>query len=728
MFKPARMTRLLVGGHREHEAAVIEALHKEGAVHIEDYQDDSGVTRMGTPLEAGEANSNLLVRVRGLRKALDAEEQKAKALATDDPAGILADAEAAVLPVVEKAGELRSELARVHGESATLSPYIPLDVELSALGGLASVQGFLGTAREDPSQALAGSGVLTETTVAPGGAGFVVATACRRKDAETVEKALSGAGFTPAQVPANAKGTPASLVKELAAQAERLQADLDVTLAEQDKLVAAWGERLAALEALLAGEVAKTQAPLQFGVTANTFHLEGWVPRSKLGKVQDALAAKFGDKLYLEELGDAPAHAGHGHDDHDHHSDPADEPPVHLEHKGPAKPFTFILGLLSRPRYGEIDPTVLLAFFFPLFFGFMVGDLAVGLLIVLFGIYLKKNYLMGIGGPAVGKALIAGGIFAMAFGLILFGEALGIHFVVDDHALEEGELSWEGIIYGTDAILHEGAGFPHDGFIHKHVAGAHGDAMDHGSTSTEHAAAATGGHGAAGGFMPLAAETEEHGGSMFSLAPHGTTHLSVNGWFNLGYYSKVHDIQALLIISIIVALIHLVLGFVLGIRNVLKGHGLMLAIQEKAAWLFLMVGFAVAIFGLNGGGTPATAAGAGIVVASIALLWAGAQKVIGAGFISVLEVFGFVGNILSYTRLAAVGASKAGMALAFAAIGFDVIGGAAGWVVYILGMLIITLLAILTGGLHGLRLQFVEFFGKFYEGGGRAYEPFGRRM
>ena len=36
-------------------------------------------------------------------------------------------------------------------------------------------------------------------------------------------------------------------------------------------------------------------------------------------------------------------------------------------------------------------------------------------------------------------------------------------------------------------------------------------------------------------------------------------------------------------------------------------------------------------------------------------------------------------------------------------------------------------LAILAGGLQSLRLQFVEFFQKFYTGGGRPYVPFGRR-
>ncbi len=46
-------------------------------------------------------------------------------------------------------------------------------------------------------------------------------------------------------------------------------------------------------------------------------------------------------------------------------------------------------------------------------------------------------------------------------------------------------------------------------------------------------------------------------------------------------------------------------------------------------------------------------------------------------------------------------------------------------IVFIFGHGINTALSIIAPGLHALRLQYVEFFGKFYEGGGRVYNPFG---
>jgi V/A-type H+/Na+-transporting ATPase subunit I len=739
-FTPARMSRILVGGHKSRLEEAIEALHGAGVVHIEDYQDPLGITGIGTPLEAGDEASALLVRLRGMQKALGAE-GVAPVPTEEAPSAILAEAEAAATPAIERLRSLREAWARAEGDESALRPLSGIEADVGHAAGLRSVRVLVGVTRSDPSAAVARTGVTHDLQVASSGSGYAVVAIAPAAQAAPVERALSESGFTPVQVPPGS-GTPRERLATLEGEKARLESEIDQAESQVAALRDAWAPRLAAAEAALSHVVEKTQAPLHFGVTETTFHVEGWVPQGQVEDVEEALLARFGDQVYFHALGDVPPldghgggpahghgepsdHHGHAHDApaenghdeaHDEH-DPSHDPPVHLENPKPAKPYEWILGLLARPRYQEIDPTKLMLLFFPLFFGLMVGDVVVGLLIVAFGLFLRNHKVIGIGGPAVGKAIVAGGIVSILVGLFVFGEALGIHFVVSPEGEAEGEMSWENLL---------GLHIPFEGDANRGLLYKTGSAAGHGGVA-----------GAADGMTTHAEGTEEAHGI---LSPHSNVHLSVAGLVNLGYYSKIHDVQPLLIWSLLIALVHIDLGLLIGFRNVRRAHGTLLAIQEKGAWLTLQVGGAMALLswlgrpaeGLTTTGWVVFGAGLGLTTVSLVWLWQGAAKVMGMGMVSILEIPSLLGNFVSYTRLAAIGASKAGLGLALAVISFDTIGGGnqhsvVGWLVYVVGFLGITALAVLTGSLQSLRLQFVEFFGKFFTGGGRPYVPFGRR-
>jgi V/A-type H+-transporting ATPase subunit I len=104
---------------------------------------------------------------------------------------------------------------------------------------------------------------------------------------------------------------------------------------------------------------------------------------------------------------------------------------------------------------------------------------------------------------------------------------------------------------------------------------------------------------------------------------------------------------------------------------------------------------------------------------------------IGEGARGLIELPAIFSNIASYSRLMAVGVASAGLAIVtnelagslFSSGG--VVGIGFGVIVLILGHLVNIALGILGSFIHGLRLNYVEFFGKFYEGGGKAYKPFG---
>src|SRR5688572_26726552 len=125
-FLPARMTRLLVGGHRQHMAAAIDLLHAEGALHLEDFQDPTGTTSIGSPLPAGAAASELLVKARGLLKALGAE--GTLPAGPVDPRHTLAQAEGSTTAIVDRANQHRADWAALEAELAALRPYAGLDV------------------------------------------------------------------------------------------------------------------------------------------------------------------------------------------------------------------------------------------------------------------------------------------------------------------------------------------------------------------------------------------------------------------------------------------------------------------------------------------------------------------------------------------------------------------------------------------------------------------------
>jgi len=109
--------------------------------------------------------------------------------------------------------------------------------------------------------------------------------------------------------------------------------------------------------------------------------------------------------------------------------------------------------------------------------------------------------------------------------------------------------------------------------------------------------------------------------------------------------------------------------------------------------------------------------------------------------LELVEIPTIISHVLSYTRLVAVGLSSVAIAMVTNFIALDLIitpqleslsiVGAVivlmGLVVLVIGHVLNTALGILGGGLHSIRLHYVEFFTKFYNGGGKKYNPFGMK-
>ncbi len=112
-------------------------------------------------------------------------------------------------------------------------------------------------------------------------------------------------------------------------------------------------------------------------------------------------------------------------------------------------------------------------------------------------------------------------------------------------------------------------------------------------------------------------------------------------------------------------------------------------------------------------------------VSTVALIVAIPLMVAGGGLISLLEVFTVFGSILSYARIMAIGLSSVILAVVA-----NKLAGEFGNINIVLGVIIaamIHLINLILGmfgpTIHGLRLHYVEFFGKFYQTGSVEYKP-----
>ncbi len=189
---------------------------------------------------------------------------------------------------------------------------------------------------------------------------------------------------------------------------------------------------------------------------------------------------------------------------------------------------------------------------------------------------------------------------------------------------------------------------------------------------------------------------------------------------------RSHLVMTMIAVTFLIGFIHLATGFMFGFINVKKQHGVVEAIFEKGSWLVIQLGLVLAVLGALG--TLPVEIGVGALVIGLIML------VKGEGINGVVELPALLSNSLSYTRVIAVGLSSIYIASTVNEMAFGMIwqpGTSIGFmtiiaiIVFLAGHTLNTVLSIIAPGLHSLRLQYVEFFGKFYKGGGRKYSPFG---
>jgi V/A-type H+-transporting ATPase subunit I len=189
----------------------------------------------------------------------------------------------------------------------------------------------------------------------------------------------------------------------------------------------------------------------------------------------------------------------------------------------------------------------------------------------------------------------------------------------------------------------------------------------------------------------------------------------------------LEDPLTILAIALICGIIHMNLGIILGMIQSFHRREFKTMITHHFAWIPMQIGGGLLVGNFIMGWTvegPLFYIAGGLTLLGIILLF------IHAGPIGFFDITGYVGDWLSYARLLALGLATAGMALAFNVVA-ELIGG----MIPVIGVVIMVILLVLShiinlglqalgAGVHSLRLQYVEFFNRFYEGGGQRFSPF----
>ena len=199
--------------------------------------------------------------------------------------------------------------------------------------------------------------------------------------------------------------------------------------------------------------------------------------------------------------------------------------------------------------------------------------------------------------------------------------------------------------------------------------------------------------------------------------------------------SLSNDLITIMILSIIFGVIQIMVGLSLGAYSNLKKKAYADAYTSHLGWLAIITGIILYVLGsmvLNIswiatiGSSIAIIAAVAIVVVTVLSSenkWGG----LASSLYNLYGISGYVADVVSYTRLMALAVSGGSIASAFnMLVGFlpPVARFTAGIFLIVALQGLNIFLSFLGAYVHGLRLQFVEFFGKFYDGGGHALKPF----
>jgi V/A-type H+-transporting ATPase subunit I len=193
-------------------------------------------------------------------------------------------------------------------------------------------------------------------------------------------------------------------------------------------------------------------------------------------------------------------------------------------------------------------------------------------------------------------------------------------------------------------------------------------------------------------------------------------------------------------IALALGFIQVIFGLVVEMIENFKAGDFAAGVFDQLTWIILLC--SLLIYGA-GSRVPALTAyvpagkwaaiGAAVAIVGFTHREGGPVARIGWGVYNLYGVTGFLGDVLSYARLMALGLATAGIAMVINSVavmtkGIPVVGYPAMIIVLIAGHTLNIAVNALGAFVHSARLQYVEFYPKFFEGGGKRFRPFAREL
>jgi V/A-type H+-transporting ATPase subunit I len=306
---------------------------------------------------------------------------------------------------------------RLKSSIAALAEFSGMDSSLTNLKDLSFLNLRVGKMEPEKQEALKQNIGERAVLIPLGEDGGDILAVSSKKGRFALDSELSKQDFTPAALPENFSGSPDNALRELRGEFSETQERLTRIIGEKKRFAAKYSVPLGRLYAACLMAKIMDEVKSRFVATSSAFQLKGWVEAAQVKPLAAELSRLTGGRAAIRAF-----------DPHEVASVTAGEEkiPIALKHGRIAKVFQPLVLSYGAPLYGAIDPTPITAFFFALLFAIMFGDVGQGAVLFLLGLLFgskrgqakfpnMKAYagpLKVIGPLSMVTGLLYGGVFA----------------------------------------------------------------------------------------------------------------------------------------------------------------------------------------------------------------------------------------------------------------------------------------------------------------------------